>query len=76
MRLNGKNVHPALLITLGQGRLQDFSQGGARFFLGAPNVIINAGYTFLPFNLISPPYTTSYHFSSYLAHFLSGTSFR
>ena len=31
-------------------------------------VINNAGCTFLPFNLISPPYTTSYHFSSYLAY--------
>ena len=36
-----------------------------------PSVINNAGHTFLPFKLISPPYTTSYHFSSYLTYFPS-----
>ena len=40
-------------------------------FWDVPNVINNAGCTFLPFNLISPPHTTSYHFSSYLAYFPS-----
>ena len=39
-----------------------------RAYLGAPNVINDAGLVFLPFILISPTYTTSYHFSSYLAH--------
>ena len=34
-------------------------------FLGAPNVINEAGRAFLLFKLISPPYTTSYQISSY-----------
>ena len=37
--------------------------------IGAHNVINDVVHAFLPFNLISPPYTSSYLFSSYLAHF-------
>ena len=37
----------------------------------APNIINDTERAFLPFKLIWPPYTTSYHFSSYLAYFPS-----
>ena len=37
--------------------------------MGAHNVIDDVLRAFLPFNPISPPYTSSYHFTSYLAHF-------
>ena len=38
-------------------------------FKGVPRVINDAWHAFLTLNLNSPPYMTSYHFSSYLKYF-------